>query len=78
MKHNDLFGRLGKRADVDRNLSQARQLREEQSYDLEIAEDAHAETAEIRTESGKVIVFRALHKGGGIWLCLYNKTFYPK
>ena len=77
MKNGNLYGRLGKRSDVDRNLTMARQL-VEAGFDLEITEDADAATAEIRTDSGKVIVFRALHKGAGVWLCLYNKTFYPK
>lgn len=73
---SQLYSRLGTRADVDRRTEEAQEMYR-QGYDILVVEDADAETVKIVTDATTVTMFSALHKGSGVWLCVYNRTYYP-
>jgi hypothetical protein len=66
-----MFGRLGRIADVNN------QVRIAQSAGGIITRDADAETVEA-VMPPKAIMFRALCKGDGVWLIMYNDYFYGR
>jgi len=74
---SQLYSRLGTRADVDRRIQEAEEMFA-QGYDILVVEDIDAETVKIVTDATTVTMLSALHKGGGVWLCVYNRAYYPE
>ena len=66
----NLFGRIGRWADVKARMKEA------QANGATVTRDKDAATV-IAEWNGETL-FRALGKGDGVWLVLYNPNFYPK
>jgi hypothetical protein len=65
-----MFGRLGKRADVERAA------REVVANGGNVSDDRDAQTTIATNPSDGAVIFRALHKGGGVWLVMYSRDYY--
>ena len=66
----NVFGRIGKLEVLNQ------QIREVRKMGGKIIRDRAAGT--VRAEMGGEMAFRALDKGQGIWLIIYNGEFYAK
>ena len=64
------YGRIGQRVDLDARIAEA------QKAGATITEDEDDETVVAVLEGDEL--FRAIHKGGGAWIIIYNQQFYPK
>lgn len=64
------FGRLGHWADVKTKIEEAR------LNGATIKHDATAGTVEAGFQGDTL--FKALDKGGGAWLVMYNPEYYPR
>ena len=47
-----------------------------QGFDILVVDDTDAETVKIVTDATTVTMFFAINKDGGVWLCVYHKTYY--
>lgn len=72
IKHEaKMFGRIGLRFTLNQQMVAAG------AAGAILTEDKEAGTVIAKAPSGET-VFRALHKGGNIWLIMYSEAFYPK
>jgi hypothetical protein len=75
-----LYGRLGDKTVLDEKISEC----ERQHWgnhgpfqiDIELGPDGETDTVVI--EDGGETVIRAIHKGQGVYLIMYNPEYYPK
>jgi len=72
MKDSKLFGRIGKRDDV------VRASREVKKAGGVVTENRDAQTTVATNPLDGATIFKALHKGNGIWLIMYSTDYYPK
>ncbi len=67
----NMFGRLGRYADVKRQIKLA------EDVGGSVVEDKEAGTVEAIMPPAAVM-FRAIEKGEGVWLVMYNDYFYGR
>lgn len=66
---SNLYGRLGNKSILESKVKEAR------DNGATVVRDNSAGTVEATFEGATL--FKAMSKGGGIWLIMYNKEFYP-
>jgi hypothetical protein len=64
------YARVGRTSDLDAKIAEAR------SAGATITKDPSARTV-VATLDGQEL-FRAMGKGGGMWVILYSEKFYPR
>ena len=74
----DVFARIGTAADLERAIenAQASPVVAMLYPGSEVTVDRDEEAETVAVNVGKRNAFRALHKGGGVWLFIYSKEFY--
>ena len=70
-EHNDTFGRLGRWTDVQRQIKAAK------AVGAKVTHDRAAQTVVADLTGRGDVLFRALHKGGGFWIVIYTRKYYP-
>ena len=71
-KEPRLYGRLGFTKTLEEKIEQCREVGM-----VDIKRDDDAGTASVNDLDGTTVI-RALDKGGGTWIIMYNPAYYPK
>ena len=71
-KEPRLYGRLGFTSTLNEKIEQCRE-----AGMVDIQRDNDAGTASVNDTDGTKVI-RALAKGQGIWIIMYNPKYYPK
>jgi len=67
------YGRLGRLADVEKKINECKKV----GYDVKINSYGRSIDTVIVKDEGES-VFRAIHKGDGVYIVIYNPDYYPK
>lgn len=68
---NSTYGRIGRWADVQR------QIKATKLAGAKVTHDRTAQTVVADLTGCGDVLFRALHKGGGTWIVIYTRKYYP-
>jgi len=69
--NSDTYGRLGRWSDVQRQIKVAK------AAGAKVTHDRTTQTVVADLTGHGDVLFRALHKGGGTWIVIYTRKYYP-